>query len=174
MTSTAYCEKIEGIFDAMICLADEVLPENREGVDSYISAVWSQVAVFVQSITREGGTEDLKSKFQSYVDAEEARLRKNFEDIKYDIESYDMVQLVAGVGRTEMVIVIICSSVSGTILNCTHLDLFPDVVSFPEERLGKNQSRPKIRPFCLRNGRRKRNDLVDHRCRAVQNRSFEG
>ena len=104
MTCTAYREKIEEIFDAMIHLAYEVLPENRREVSSYIDTVWGPVTVFVRSIEREDGTEDLKSKFQSYVDAEEARLRKNFEDIKYDIDSYDTVQLVAGESRTEMVI----------------------------------------------------------------------
>jgi len=103
MTCTAYREKIEEIFDAMIHLAYEVLPENRREVSSYIDTVWGPVTVFVRSIAWERGTEDLKSKFQSYVDAEEARLRKNFEDIKYDIDSYEMVQLVAGEGRTETV-----------------------------------------------------------------------
>lgn len=104
MTCTTYCEKIEEIFDAMIRLAYEVLPENRKEVNSYIDTVWTYVTVFVQSIAREDGTEDLKSKFQSHIDAEEARLQRNFEDIKYDIDSYDMVQLIAGEGRTEMVI----------------------------------------------------------------------
>ena len=37
----------------LVCLADEVLPENREGVDLYVSSVWGHVAVFVQSIARE-------------------------------------------------------------------------------------------------------------------------
>jgi len=109
MTCTAYCEKIEEIFDAMIRLASEVLPENRKEVTRYISFVWTRVTVFVQSIEREDGTENLKSKFQSYVDAEEARLRRNFEDIKYNVDIYDTVQLVAGEGRIEMVIVTICA-----------------------------------------------------------------
>jgi len=147
MTCTAYCEKIEEIFDAMIRLAYEVLPENRKEVASYISIVWIYVTVFAQSIEREDGTENLKSKFQSYVDAEEARLRRNFEDIKYDIDSYETVQLVAGEGRAEMVIVTICTPISGTILNLTRLDVFPDAVSRLEERSGKDQSGPKIRPF---------------------------
>ena len=150
MTCTTYCEKIEEIFDAMIRLAYEVLPENRKEVNSYISTVWTFVTMFVESIAREPGTEDLKSKFQSYVDGEEARLRRNFEDIKYDIDSYDMVQLVAGEGRPEMVVATIYGSVSGMILNFTRLDVFPDGVSCLEERLGKDQSRPKIRLFRFR------------------------
>jgi len=147
MTCTAYCEKIEDIFDAMIHLAYEVLPENRKEVNSYVSTVWTLVTVFVQSITREHETEDLKSKFQSYVDAEEARLQNNFKDIKYKIDSHDMVQLVAGEGRIEMVIATICAPISGTILNWIHSDVFPDAVSRLEERFAENQSRQKARPF---------------------------
>ena len=58
----------------------------------------------MRSIEREEGTEELRSKFETHVAAEEARLKRNFEGIKYDIDSYDTVQLIAGDGRTEMVI----------------------------------------------------------------------
>lgn len=103
MTCTAYCEKIEEIFDAIINLADDVLPENRKEVNEYISCVWNRVTVWVRSIKREKGTEELKSKFESHVAAEEARLHRNLEDIMYDIDSYDTVGLVAGRGRPETV-----------------------------------------------------------------------
>lgn len=103
MTCTAYCEKIEDIFDAMIRLAHEVLPENRNGVNTYIDMVWQDVTIFVQSIKREKGTEELRSKFESYVTAEEARLRRNFEDIEYDIDGCDTVQLITGESRPEIV-----------------------------------------------------------------------
>ena len=109
MTCTTYCEKIEEIFDAMIRLAYEALPENRKEVNRYIASVWTPVTVFVQSIKREKGPEELKSKFESYVTAEEARLQRNLEDIKYDIDSYDTIQLIAGDGRTEMVIEALCA-----------------------------------------------------------------
>jgi len=104
MTCTTYCEKIEEIFDAMIRLAYEVLPENRKEVNTYIARVWTHVTVFVQSIKREKGTDELRSKFESHVATDEARLQRNLEDIKYDIDSYDTIQLIAGEGRAEMVI----------------------------------------------------------------------
>jgi hypothetical protein len=147
MTSTEYCEKIEEIFDGMIRLAYEVLPENRKEVNEYIGNVWTAVTTFVQSFKREKGTEDLKSKFEPHVVAEEARLQRNLEDIKYDIDSYDTIQLIAGEGRVEMVIVAICARASDVTLNRTHPDLFPDVVPRLEERLGKDQSRPQTCPF---------------------------
>ena len=108
MTCTTYCKRIEEIFDAMIRLAYRVLPENRTGVNSYISNVWRVVTVFVQSIKREEGTEDLKSKFESYTAAEEARLQRNLEDIKYDIDNWDTTQLIAGEGRIGTVIGCLC------------------------------------------------------------------
>ena len=138
MTCTMYCKKIEEIFDAMIRLAYEVLPENRKVVNAYITAVWTHVTVFTQSIARDEGTEDLKTKFESYVTAEEARLHRNLEDIKYDIDSYDTVQVIAGEGRVEMVIVAASASASDAILNWPRLDPFPDVVSCLEERSGKD------------------------------------
>lgn len=103
MTCTSYCEKIEEIFDAIINLADEVLPENRKEVNDYIRYVWNHVTVWVRSIKREKGTEELREKFESHVTAEEARLHRNLEDIMYDIDSYDTVKLVAGNGRPETV-----------------------------------------------------------------------
>ena len=103
MTCTTYCEKIEEIFDAMIRLAYEALPENRKEVNLYIARVWRNVIVFVQSIKREKGTDELKTNFEPHVTAEEARLQRNFEDIKYDIDAYDTVGLISGEGRIEMV-----------------------------------------------------------------------
>ena len=104
MTCTTYCEKIEEIFDAMIRLSDEVLPENRKEVNEYIGYVWNEVIIFARSIKWDKGADDLRAQFQSHVAAEEARLQKNFEDIKYDIDSYDSVSLISGHGRIETVL----------------------------------------------------------------------
>lgn len=103
MTCTSYCEQIEEIFDAMMRLSGDVLPENRKGVNEYIADVWDEVIIFARSIKWERGTEELTEKFRSHVAAEEARLQKNFEDIKYDIDSYDSVSLISGHGRVETV-----------------------------------------------------------------------
>jgi len=102
MTCTSYCKKIEETFDAMVVLSDEVLPENRKGVNEYIWYAWMEATIFTRSIKWEEGTDEFRTKFQSHVDAEEERLRKNFEDIKYDIDSYDSVHLISH-GRIEAV-----------------------------------------------------------------------
>ena len=104
MTCTTYCVKIEEIFDAMIRLAYEVLPENRRLVNFYVGATWHLVTVFAQSIKREKGTDELRSKFESHVAAEEARLLRNFEDLNYRIDDSDTLRVIAGEGRIEMVI----------------------------------------------------------------------
>ncbi|KAF9654056.1 hypothetical protein BDM02DRAFT_1189800 [Thelephora ganbajun] len=101
MTCTSYCEKIEEILGAIIHLADEVLPENRDNVNDYISRTWRYVMVWVRSIKRAGGTEELRTKFESYVTAEEARLRQNLEHIAYHINTPDTVKLVVGNSRFE-------------------------------------------------------------------------
>ena len=104
MTCTSYCEKIEEIFDVIINLAGEVLPENRKEVNEYIGEVWNRIMVWIRSIKREKGTEELRSRFESHVTAEEARLHRNLEDVMYDIDSHDTVKLIAGNGRPETVI----------------------------------------------------------------------
>jgi len=103
MTCTSYCKKIEEIFDAMTRLADEVLPENRRAVNEYISYAWMDIGIFTRSIQWDEGTAEFRAKFQSHVDAEEERLRKNFEDIKYDVTGPESIYLVSGSRRIEAV-----------------------------------------------------------------------
>ena len=116
MTCTAYCEKIEEILDAMIRSAYEVLPENQEAVRLYTEGVWKTVTTFVQPFNRDNGPEDLIPKFESYVTAEEKRLRRNFEEMKYRIDDVGTFQVIAGEGRVEMVIKTIYSTVFCTII----------------------------------------------------------
>ena len=111
MTCTMYCVKIEEIFDAMIRLAYEVLPENRSVVEFYICRTWKEVTSFVQSIKREEGTEELISKFQPHVVAEEARLRQNLKDVKYQIDGPETFRIVSGEGRLETVSQVACNTV---------------------------------------------------------------
>ena len=149
MTCTMYCVKIEEIFDAMICLSYEVLPENRRIVNDYIQSAWQQVAPFARSIEEdEEGTAELRPQFEPYVAAEEARLRRNFEDIKYRIDGSDTLRLVSEDGRLETVITAIlrCCFLHNVDTN-SYLGPFPNVLSFFEERSAKDQSRSKIRSF---------------------------
>ena len=104
MTCTSYCVKIEEIFDAMIRLSHEVLPQNRHAISDYINRAWRLVTVFVQSIKREEEWGDFRSKFESHVTAEESRIKRKFEELKYRIDGADIVQFISGEGRLETVI----------------------------------------------------------------------
>ena len=110
MTCTAYCVKIEEIFDAMIRLSYKVLPENQPVINNYVDGAWKLVTKFIQSIGREEGTEELRSKFESYVAAEESRLEQSFKDINYLIDSPNVVQVISG---------------KGSVRNMVFFELFP-------------------------------------------------
>ena len=118
MTCTAYCVKIEEIFDAMIRLSYETLPENRQAISNHINRVWRRVTVFVRSIKREEGTKKLRSKFESYVIAEEEKMQQDLERFKYQIDGSDTAQLICGESRPETVIKIkaVCAVTPCTIL----------------------------------------------------------
>ena len=139
MTCTVYCVKIEKIFDDIIRLSHEVLPENRRTINSNISKIWTLVTVFVRSMKRDeraefftiiqeptvqGGkdeTVELMSRFEPYVTAGEKRLLRNLEDINYRIFDFNTFQVISGEGRIETVSKAVCNASSGTALTGTHV-----------------------------------------------------
>jgi len=163
MTCTSYCKKIEEIFDAMIRLSDEVLPENRKEVNEYIWYTWMEVTILTSSIKWEESTEGLRLKFQSHVDAEEERLRKNLDDIKYDIDGYDSVHLISH-GRIETVRAALTLR---SYLAKSRTDTVPDVISSPPERLAEDQPCSQARSFRIRAPRRSGHSSMGHSCRLV-------
>jgi hypothetical protein len=127
MTCTTYCVKIEEVFDAMMHLSSEVLPENQQAIWDYIHIVWQMVTVFAQSIRREEGLEELRSKFEPYVTAEEARIRQKLEGVNYIIDGSDTFnQVIVGDGRIETVIDTVFDDFSPMILTFARVQtLFP-------------------------------------------------
>jgi hypothetical protein len=87
----------------MIRLSEEVLPENRKRVNEYIGRTWRGATALTQPFNKWAGTTNIWAQFTSHVAAEETRLQKNLEDIKYDIDGYDSVRLISGQGRIETV-----------------------------------------------------------------------
>ena len=165
MTCTVYCVKIEKIFDDMIRLSHEVLPENRRTVNSNINEIWRLVTVFVQSIKRDEGadfftkfqapmglegkdeTVELMSRFEFYVTAGEKRLLRNLEDINYRIGDFNTFQVISGEGRIETVSKAVYNAPFGTTLTNTRLDHFPDVFSCFEKNSGQGQPRSETCSF---------------------------
>jgi hypothetical protein len=72
-------------------------------VNQYIDDVWHDTITFIRSLKWEKGTEELAARFQSHTTAEEERLQQNLEDIKYGIDSHEVVRLISGHGRIETV-----------------------------------------------------------------------
>ena len=100
-----YTCKIEDLFAKMEGLRSIVLPPNREVVDRYFAWVWSAVrtltaAVLSQNPSQNSGPDDSK-RFNSYLEAEEARLENNLRAVDYVIDGIDTIPLITGVGRIE-------------------------------------------------------------------------
>jgi hypothetical protein len=177
MTCTTYCTRINEIFDLMIHLSGDVLPENRRDVCAYIDRVWELVTPFVRSFQRENGTEELRSKFKSYIAAEESRLRRNLEDINYRFSSIhdpDTVRLVFGEGRLETVIKTVrFRSLCGPNINL-RLDLLPNSLSYFGERSEEDQPCSETCPFRARAIQRHEDGALYQQYHESTNQGSEG
>ena len=86
------------------------LPVNRSGVEYYLQKVWRVGFELCVPLTRRKYLrflpDWLEEKFSDYVLHEEGRIRKNLEDVKYDLDALETVYIVAGPGRIEKVNII--------------------------------------------------------------------
>lgn len=98
-----YRDKIVTIFNVMHSIRSSLLPENINSVNEYINAVRRQVIQLALGPELGDLPEDLMPKFEAFVQYEEERMRKNLEEIRYDIDELSSVYLVAGSGRIEKV-----------------------------------------------------------------------
>ena len=103
ITISDYCRKIDRVISTMFHLRGQVKPANRAAVDQYLLTIWESVMTFTHSFQKHGGSDSLRAKFKPYVAAEEDRLRRNMEEIRYVIDDQDTVALITGPGRIEMV-----------------------------------------------------------------------
>jgi hypothetical protein len=98
-----YARKIEDLFAKMAGLRTMVLPLNRGTVDRYITRVWESVHPLTAAVLYEYSWLEDPKIFESYLEAEEARLGKNLRAVNYVIDGVDTLPLIAGVGRIEKV-----------------------------------------------------------------------
>ncbi|KAH9855711.1 hypothetical protein C2E23DRAFT_723446 [Lenzites betulinus] len=101
MTMTRYTTEINDILDKMFAVKAHILPANRRFVEQYLDVVWSPITELTTGFRPIERNDVVEDRFRSYVDAEEKRLRDALEDIKYDIDAGDILQLVTGPGRIE-------------------------------------------------------------------------
>ncbi|KAF8486675.1 hypothetical protein JB92DRAFT_3101334 [Gautieria morchelliformis] len=96
-----YGEKIRVIVGKMFAVLPTVRMENRNAVNDYFEKNYMVVFTIINSIDNSPSSDALRSRFQSYVDSEEERLRVNLHEIGYDIDDMETLALVTGPGRIE-------------------------------------------------------------------------
>ena len=100
------------LFNQMFALRSSLKAENRYWADYYLRNVWPAAFELSQSLRSANVAEHIEDKFQAFADYEEDRIRKNLEDIHFDIDALDTVYVVAGPGRIEKVRVVPATSLS--------------------------------------------------------------
>ena len=103
MVMSDYASKIDIIFAKMFSLRAQVLPANRTTVERYLHKVWAPVTLYTAAFRRCAIDESLMSIFASHTNAEESRLRRNLDTVRYDIDAWDTLELVRGPGGIEKV-----------------------------------------------------------------------
>ncbi|KAJ7291055.1 hypothetical protein C8J57DRAFT_208463 [Mycena rebaudengoi] len=98
---SVYAVKIRELIAKMFALRTLVLPANRTSVNSYLEAIYNGVTSLESAVNPCFVNEGLQEKFNSYVEAEEARLRGNLEAVDYDLDAANTLSLVTGDGRIE-------------------------------------------------------------------------
>ncbi|KAJ6610414.1 hypothetical protein B0H10DRAFT_2060657 [Mycena sp. CBHHK59/15] len=96
-----YAAKIRELIAKMFALRSRVLPANRTSVNGYLDSIYHGVTTLCAGLNPCYINEGLQEKFNSYVEAEEARLRGNLEAISYDIDALNTLYLITGQGRIE-------------------------------------------------------------------------
>lgn len=103
MTLRGYQEKIRELIGKMFAILPSIPPENQTSVNEYINKIYVSTATIYESVHPCIVNHRLQSRFQSYVEMEEHRLRLNLESIRYDIDGSETLELVTGPGRIERV-----------------------------------------------------------------------
>ncbi|KAF8214062.1 hypothetical protein K438DRAFT_995547 [Mycena galopus ATCC 62051] len=96
-----YVVKIRDLLAKMFALRLHALPANRASVNKYLDSIYRGVTTVTSALNPCLVNDALQQKFQSYVDAEEARIRGNLQAISYDIDAINTLYLIAGQGRIE-------------------------------------------------------------------------
>ncbi|KAI0666566.1 hypothetical protein C8Q78DRAFT_1107669 [Trametes maxima] len=101
MTATYYRDKIIEILARMFSMRPLIHPANAQAVEKYLETVYKRACTLTSSFVCTSQSDALKARFQSYVNAEEQRLREGLETVRYDIDAIDTLALITGPGRIE-------------------------------------------------------------------------
>ncbi|KAF8581972.1 hypothetical protein K439DRAFT_1662069 [Ramaria rubella] len=97
-----YASKIREIIANMFAILPDILELNRGAVNRYLQDIYPCVTALECAVNAYDGR--VCTKFYSYVQTEEMRLRQRLELLNYDIDDVDTVALVTGPGRIEQYI----------------------------------------------------------------------
>lgn len=98
-----YRGEINDLIAKMFAILPRVRDANRASVTAYISRVYELVMAVVGSVNDTAVNDALQSRFKSYIETEESRLKGNLEAVEYDIDQLDTLSLITGPGRIEKV-----------------------------------------------------------------------
>ena len=102
-STSAEIRKIKKLFNKMFGMLPNILAENRIFTDLYLGRVWKSLFEVIAAVEYRAVPDGLRARFALYVKAEEKRLQANLNDIRYDIDELDALNLVTGPGRIERV-----------------------------------------------------------------------
>ena len=108
MSCTYYIVKITNCFAEMFALEPHVRAENHTFVAEYLMNVWRPVTTLSASMSTFAVEDELWSRFESYVLAEEKRLDDALKDVHYYIDAVETLYLITGPGRIEQVSQSVC------------------------------------------------------------------
>lgn len=98
-----YVREIRVIIAKMFALLPRILPANLPAVHDYIESVYRPIMTLIVSVNVVPIDGALHTRFKSYMEAEEMRLKRNLEAVKFDIDALDTLSLVTGPGSIEKV-----------------------------------------------------------------------
>lgn len=87
----------------MFAILPNIPKGNMPEINEYLSTVYSYIVTLQMAVKPCSLSDGLREKFETYVEAEEARLEANLETVKYDIDAPDTLALITGPGRIEQV-----------------------------------------------------------------------
>jgi hypothetical protein len=103
MTLQTYQGKLQELVGKMFALLPSIRKENRTSANEYLNEIYMHTATLYNSVNRCYINAGLQGRFQSHVEIEEDRLRRNLEAIDYDIDGLDTLELIGGKGGIEKV-----------------------------------------------------------------------
>ncbi|KAF8178111.1 hypothetical protein K438DRAFT_1938825 [Mycena galopus ATCC 62051] len=96
-----YATNINQILAKMFAIMPKILPVNKSSANRYLKTIYRDVYSLTASVNACYVNDGLQERFASYVEAEEARIRRNLESVRYDIDEAATLELVTGEGRID-------------------------------------------------------------------------